>query len=127
MAKDSEVQNLKEEITELRKTVLDLTETVAALTAHLRPSENTGIPLPEAGQYEIFSDSRSCLERDASWDRLVGLVPRADKGLSASELADKWGKSRSRTSEVLNRLVQEGHVVKYRDGRKIKFRALDED
>ena len=42
------------------------------------------------------------------------------------ELAKLWGKSRSRTSEVLNRLVGEGHVVKYRDGREIKFRPPEE-
>ena len=127
MSDDSEVQNLKEEIQELRKTVLDLTETVASLTAHLRPSNNEETHTPQAGEYAIFSGDRSCVERDASWDRLVVMLNKSNQGLTASELASKWGKSRSRTSEVLNKLAQEGHVVKYRDGRKIKFRTLDED
>ncbi|MGY5858452.1 MAG: helix-turn-helix domain-containing protein, partial [Candidatus Thorarchaeota archaeon] len=67
-----------------------------------------------------------CLDGDASWDRLVNLMHNEDSGLTAAELAEKWGKSRSRTSEVLNKLAENGQIIKYRDGRMIRFRSAEE-
>ncbi|MFW9919974.1 MAG: MarR family transcriptional regulator [Candidatus Thorarchaeota archaeon] len=122
MNKDAEIEKLRKEIRTLRDTVSDLTRTIDDLKTTVS-SEKT-----EEGNdtYKIFTNSENCLDYDASWLRLMGMLERTDDGLSAAEAAKKWGKSRSRTSEVLNKLADEGHLVKYRDGREIKFRAVDE-
>ncbi len=125
MSEHDEVERLRQEIRELRQTVQTLREIINSLTHRL----DTGAVQREsakAGTYSVSSSIDKCLQ-DASWGRLLNLLERADAGLTAAELARRWGKSRSRTSEVLNRLVAEGRVVKYRDGRRIRFRALDTD
>ena len=78
------------------------------------------------GGYEVLPNQEICIEGALSWARLMKHLQDADRGLTATEAASKWGRSRSRTSEVLNRLASKGHVVKYRDGRKIRFRFLEE-
>jgi Fic family protein len=117
---------LKNELKELRDTVNVLKQTVEDLTSQLHPAQSITRPARPRGQYDIFSEGESGIERDVSWNRLVNLLQESEEGLTATELADLWGKSRSRTSEVLNKLVEEGHLVKYRDGRRIKF-ATSED
>lgn len=121
MNKDEELDKLRKEIRVLRDTVTDLTKTID----DLRTTVATDRPQESTGTYRIFPNSDNCLDFDASWLRLMGVLQRTDEGLSAAEAAKKWGKSRSRTSEVLNKLADEGHLVKYRDGREIKFRAID--
>lgn len=123
MSDDQSISELKDEITELRRTVMMLQETVQQLTLKLDPGISDGTTNVETGQYQIFPRHGSLIERDTSWERLVGLLKKADQGLTARELAGRWGKSRSRTSEVLNRLVEEGEIVKYRDGRRIRFKT----
>ncbi|NWF96903.1 MAG: MarR family transcriptional regulator [Candidatus Thorarchaeota archaeon] len=91
-----------------------------------RLQERGSVARPESGVYSISDSLTECMKHDAAWARLVGLVEGAKSGLTAAELAEKWGKSRSRTSEVLNKLVGDGHLVKYRDGREIKFRKSGE-
>ncbi|MFW9800808.1 MAG: hypothetical protein ACFFD9_10250 [Candidatus Thorarchaeota archaeon] len=118
------IDDLMYEIKELRKTVLELSETVRQLNARMERATQQEIPAVELGEYTVISDQGSYIEGDTSWIRLVKLLQNADHGLTAAELASMWGKSRSRTSEVLNRLVLDGQLVKYRDGRTIRFRPL---
>ena len=65
-------------------------------------------------------------EYDMSWEKLLALLKSSRSAMTAAELADRWGRSRSRTSEVLNKLVEEGQLVKFRDGRRIRFRTTEE-
>ena len=120
------IDDLMDEIKELTLTVLELRETVNILSSRIYGTKNQKKSEVEAGSYKVVQDQGSVIEGDASWTRLVGLLRGKSSGLTASELANKWGKSRSRTSEVLNRLVEEGQLIKYRDGRSIKFRARRE-
>ena len=120
------IDDLMEEIKELTQTVMELRETVNVLSSRITGTKNLRKTQVEMGSYKVVQDQGSVIEGDASWTRLVGLLRGKASGLTASELANKWGKSRSRTSEVLNRLVEEGELIKYRDGRSIKFRAIQE-
>jgi Fic family protein len=121
----SEIDGLRKEVVDLRKTVGYLRSEIERLTEEIRRS--TIVDSSALGQYNVFQNRENSLEGDASWDRLVGLLQKTEQGLTASELADKWGRSRSRTSEVLNKLAEEGRLVKFRDGRSIKFMASDEE
>jgi hypothetical protein len=122
MSKESEVIQLKDEVKELKRTVSKLRESVSQLNARIGEPDHQAASPPKGAQYNVFADQRSCIDYDIGWQRLVGYVRHESAGLTAAELAMKWGKSRSRTSEVLNRLAEDGHVVKFRDGRKIRFR-----
>jgi len=122
MAKDYEVGQLKDEVKELKKTVSKLTETVNQLTAKIGGSDARAAPAPRSAQYNVFANQPSCIDYEIGWQRLVGMLRDESVGLTATELATLWGKSRSRTSEVLNKLAEDGHVVKFRDGRRIRFR-----
>ncbi len=124
MADNQDIKALQKEVKELRKTVYSLKDTIIGLTTQIEIGSSES-PY-EGGQYNIFPNRSNCLEGDASWDRLVTLLHKEDSGLTAAELAEKWGKSRSRTSEVLNKLAEDGQIVKYRDGRMIRFRSVDE-
>ncbi|TFF95754.1 transcriptional regulator [Candidatus Thorarchaeota archaeon] len=124
MPDDEYVMSLRNEIEELRKTVRSLRKTVADLATQLESRDAYEETHPPG--YSVSDDVRSCLDQDVSWARLVGLVEDSRRGLTTTELAERWGKSRSRTSEVLNRLVEEGHLVKYRDGRRVKFRPAED-
>ncbi len=123
MSEKSDVSRIKKEINELRKTIIDLRETVNELTQKVEGGQNNRPDTTESGRYNVFGNQTSAIQRDVSWERLVNLLVKAGIGLTAEELANKWGRSRSRTSEVLNKLVEEGYLIKYRDGRRIKFRA----
>ena len=125
MEKDDEIQSLKNEVHELRSTISRLEKVVVELTAKLERPNNQKVVTSKNQGYQIFS--QGTLERDLSWDRLVHHLQNYDYGLTTEELAERWGKSRSRTSEVLNKLVDEGVLVKYRDGRNIRFRTVDDD
>jgi hypothetical protein len=124
MIENQDIEELRKEVTELRKTVYSLKNTIIELTNQIETG-STGSPI-EGGQYTVFPNKSNCLEGDASWDRLVNLLHDEDSGLTATELAEKWGKSRSRTSEVLNKLAENGQIIKYRDGRMIRFRSAEE-
>lgn len=126
MSKNSEVGQLKQEIKDLRKRVTKLGETVDQLSTRIRESGSQTVKPAGDAQYNVFANQPSCIDYDASWQRLVILLQSETTGLTATELATRWGKSRSRTSEVLNKLVEDGHIVKFRDGRRIKFRTTDE-
>ena len=121
MRNGEEFKDLKREVIDLRKTVINLRNEIEELTRHIKTS-TTSAGTVTPGEYHIFQNRENCLEGDASWDRLVYLLREADRGLTAAELAERWGKSRSRTSEVLNKLVEDGRLVKFRDGRLIRFR-----
>ncbi|NHI89652.1 MAG: MarR family transcriptional regulator [Candidatus Thorarchaeota archaeon] len=125
MQDEKELNKLRKEVNELRETVYTLKDTIVELTSKLKLTPDAGTPY-DKGQYNVFSDRGNCLEGDLSWNRLMNLLNEEDFGLTATELAEKWGRSRSRTSEVLNKLVDEGHLVKIRDGRQIRFRTADE-
>lgn len=125
MTEDKELKELREEVHELKQTVYTLKDTVVELTSRLKQTPDAGSPY-DSGQYNVFSNRGNCLEGDISWNRLVNLLQEERLGLTATELAEKWGRSRSRTSEVLNKLVDEGHLVKIRDGRQIRFRTAEE-
>ncbi len=117
------MDELMYEIKELRETVLELQKTVRQMSARLESERHNRKSSTGVGSYMLLSDQGHVIEGDASWARLVSLLREADQGLTAKELAPMWGKSRSRTSEVLNILVQDGQLVKYRDGRAIRFRT----
>lgn len=125
MTEDKELKELRKEVHELKQTVYTLKDTIVELTSRFKHSTDAGSPY-DSGQYNVFSDRGNCLEGDVSWNRLVNLLHEEDLGLTTTELAEKWGRSRSRTSEVLNKLVDEGHIVKFRDGRQIRFRTAEE-
>ena len=125
MAQEKELKKLQKEVRELKKTVYTLKDTIVELKGRIIERSDVGSPY-DSGQYNVFTAGSSILEGDISWNRLVNLLREADIGLTATELAEKWGRSRSRTSEVLNKLVDEGHLVKFRDGRLIRFRPADE-
>ncbi len=118
---ETEINQLKKEISELRKTVQSLSQTVTYLTEKLACAGRVSVQPAQMG-YSLAPTLQDCIECDESWKRLMGIVREAGPGLTARELAIKWGKSRSRTSEVLNTLVEQGYLTKYRDGREIKFR-----
>jgi hypothetical protein len=104
--------------------VHNLKNTITELTNQL---ESSGGASPfEGGQYSIFANRSNTLEGDVSWNRLLNHLNSAERGLTTTELAKKWGKSRTRTSEVLNLLAEDGQIVKYRDGRKIRFSSTEE-
>jgi polyhydroxyalkanoate synthesis regulator phasin len=125
LTEEKEMKELRKEVHELRETVYTLKDTIVELSSRIKHSTDAGSPY-DSGQYNIFSDSSNCLENDVSWNRLVNLLHEESLGLTATELSEKWGRSRSRTSEVLNKLVDEGHLVKFRDGRQIRFRTAEE-
>lgn len=126
MSKDVELDKLRREISVLKDTVSDLTKTIDDLKTTVKADDGKRNRNNSQGEYQIFQDTENCLSQDASWIRLMNLLHDTRTGLSATEAASRWGKSRSRTSEVLNKLADEGHLVKYRDGREIKFRAAEE-
>ena len=123
MSKDYEIVGLREEIKELRKTVMMLHETMNELASKLQQTPSGKTMPTDANQYNVFANQESCIVQDMAWERLVELIRQTDSGFTAAELARQWGKSRSRTSEVLNQLVEEGRVTKFRDGRSIRFRS----
>jgi hypothetical protein len=125
LSKDKELKELREEVQELKQTVYTLKDTIVELTSRLKQTADAGSPY-DSGQYNVFSNRSTAIEGDISWNRLVNLLQEEHLGLTATELAEKWGRSRSRTSEVLNKLVDEGHLVKIRDGRLIRFRTAEE-
>jgi predicted transcriptional regulator len=125
MTEKKELKELRKEVQELRQTVYTLKDTIVELTSRIKERADIGSPY-DSDQYNVFGANRNVLEGDISWNRLVNLLHDVDMGLTATELAEKWGRSRSRTSEVLNKLVDEGHLVKVRDGRQIRFRAAEE-
>ncbi|MBY8998024.1 MAG: winged helix-turn-helix transcriptional regulator [Candidatus Thorarchaeota archaeon] len=125
MTEDKELKELRKEVHELKQTVYTLKDTIVELTSRFKHSTDAGSPY-DSGQYNVFSNQGNCLEGNVSWDRLVNLLHEEDLGLTATELSEKWGRSRSRTSEVLNKLVGDGHIVKFRDGRQIRFRTTEE-
>ncbi len=112
------ILELKREIEELRRTIQVLQKQITGLTT---ASQTEMIPEASvaAAEYEIIPEA----EEDASWTRLIGILKAKPQGLTAKELATLWGKSRSRTSEVLNLLAARGRIIKYRDGRNIRFRT----
>ncbi|MGY5854653.1 MAG: hypothetical protein RTU92_13875 [Candidatus Thorarchaeota archaeon] len=116
---EPQLKKLKKELTELRKTVLTLTDTVNELKSQIGTGVESASENSAVGQYTLFDKS------DVSWDRLVKILRKNTDGRTAAELAREWGKSRSRTSEVLNHLFEEGRLIKFRDGRRIRFRAAD--
>ena len=124
MSKSQDIEALRKEVKELKKTVYSLKDTIIELTNQIEIG-STESPY-DGEQYSMFPNRTNCLEGDVSCDRLVNLLHSEDSGLTAAELAKKWGKSRSRTSEVLNKLVENGHIVKYRDGRMIRFRSAEQ-
>ncbi|MFX1605144.1 MAG: MarR family transcriptional regulator [Promethearchaeota archaeon] len=125
MKEDNKLEDLRAEVQELKQTVYTLKDTIVELTSRLKQTPDAGSPY-DSGQYNVFGKQESILEGDISWNRLVNLLQEEHLGLTATELAEKWGRSRSRTSEVLNKLVDEGHLVKVRDGRQIRFRTAEE-
>jgi len=125
LTEEKELKKLREEVYELKETVYTLKDTIVELTSRLKHSAEAGSPY-DSGQYNVFGTRGNYLEGDVSWSRLVNILSNEDLGLTATELAEKWGRSRSRTSEVLNKLVDEGHLVKFRDGRQIRFRTTEE-
>ncbi|MFW9909554.1 MAG: winged helix-turn-helix domain-containing protein [Candidatus Thorarchaeota archaeon] len=124
MEKEQELEKLRREIRVLRDTVYDLTKTIDDLKSQVATKSSIQVQDIES-EYRIFAED-SALSQDASWIRLMSLLQRTGSGLTATEAAEQWGKSRSRTSEVLNKLVEHGKLVKYRDGREVKFRTADE-
>jgi predicted transcriptional regulator len=124
MSNNRDFEALKKEVLELKQTVHSLKNTITKLTNQLESSSETS-PF-EGGQYSVFPNKLNTLEGDVSWNRLLNHLNSAERGLTTTELAKKWGKSRTRTSEVLNLLAEDGHIVKYRDGRRIRFRSTDE-
>jgi hypothetical protein len=125
MAEEKELKELRKEVQELRHTVYTLKDTIIELTSRIKERSELSSPY-ESDQYNVFGAGSAIPESDISWNRLVNLLHDDDIGLTATELAEKWGRSRSRTSEVLNKLVEEGHLVKVRDGRYIRFRTIEE-
>ena len=124
MSNNHDFESLKKEVRELKKTVYSLKNTIIELTNQI---ELSGGASPfEGGQYSIFANRSNTLEGDVSWNKLINLLNSAERGLTTTELAKKWGKSRTRTSEVLNLLAEDGQIVKYRDGRRIRFRSTEE-
>lgn len=121
MSNNYDFEALKKEVRELKKTVYSLKNTIVELTNQLELS--TGASPYDGGQYSIFANKSNTLEGDVSWNRLLNLLNSAQNGLTTTELAKKWGKSRTRTSEVLNKLAEDGQIIKYRDGRMIRFRS----
>ncbi|MHA1927789.1 MAG: MarR family transcriptional regulator [Candidatus Thorarchaeota archaeon] len=109
---EEELQKLRKEIHELKETVYTLNESISKL----EQSSDDDSP-----QYNVFGKLPQ--DGDLSWSRLMNLLRNEDLGLTATELAHRWGRSRSRTSEVLNKLADEGYLIKVRDGRSIRFRT----
>ena len=125
MQKDDEIKALKDEVSELRSTIANLKKIVTDLSSKLDHPIEQKPTISENHGYQIFS--QDSIDRDLSWNRLIRLLQNYNYGLTTEELAERWGKSRTRTSEVLNKLVDEGVLVKYRDGRTVRFRTVEEE
>jgi Fic family protein len=125
MNREEEMKRLRKEIQQLSMTVSNLEETIGELKSKVERNLTNKQRRANA-QYDVFANQQSVIERDMSWERLIGLLEDTERGLTAQQLARKWGKSRSRTSEVLNTLVDEGRLVKFRDGRHMRFIAPDD-
>ncbi len=126
MNSEEEMKRLRRKIEQLNQTVSNLEQTIGELKSKVDgnlPAEQKG----QEGQYNVFANQQSVIEGDLSWERLIGLLEDTQKGLTAQQLAKKWGRSRSRTSEVLNTLVDEGRLVKMRDGRHMRFIVPDDE
>ncbi|MGV9103367.1 MAG: helix-turn-helix domain-containing protein [Candidatus Thorarchaeota archaeon] len=126
MNSEEEMKRLRRKIEQLNQTVSNLEQTIGELKSKVDrnlPAEQKG----QEGQYNVFANQQSVIEGDLSWERLIGLLEDTEKGLTAQQLAKKWGRSRSRTSEVLNTLVDEGRLVKMRDGRHMRFIVPDDE
>jgi Fic family protein len=126
MNREEEMKQLRKEIQQLSMTVSNLEETIGELKSKVERNLTSKQTRANA-QYDVFANQQSVIERDMSWERLIGLLEDTERGLTAQQLARKWGRSRSRTSEVLNTLVDEGKLVKFRDGRHMRFIAPDEE
>ncbi|MBD3159816.1 MAG: helix-turn-helix domain-containing protein [Candidatus Lokiarchaeota archaeon] len=126
MNREEEMKKLRKEIHQLSMTVSNLEETIGELKSKVERNLTSKQTKANA-QYDVFANQQSVIERDMSWERLIGLLEDTERGLTAQQLARKWGRSRSRTSEVLNTLVDEGRLVKFRDGRHMRFIAPDEE
>ncbi|MBS3794824.1 MAG: helix-turn-helix domain-containing protein [Candidatus Thorarchaeota archaeon] len=125
MNREEEMKRLRKEIQQLSMTVSNLEETIGELKSKVERNL-TNKQRRANTQYDVFANQQSVIERDMSWERLIGLLEDTERGLTAQQLARKWGRSRSRTSEVLNTLVDEGRLVKFRDGRHMRFIAPDD-
>lgn len=125
MNREEEMKKLRKEIQQLSMTVSNLEETIGELKSKVERNL-TNKQRRANTQYDVFANQQSVIERDMSWERLIGLLEDTERGLTAQQLARKWGRSRSRTSEVLNTLVDEGRLVKFRDGRHMRFIAPDD-
>ncbi|MFO7836837.1 MAG: helix-turn-helix domain-containing protein [Candidatus Thorarchaeota archaeon] len=126
MNSEEEMKRLRKKIEQLNQTVSNLEQTIGELKSKVDgnlPAEQKG----REGQYNVFANQQSVIEGDLSWERLIGLLEDTERGLTAQQLAKKWGRSRSRTSEVLNTLVDEGRLVKMRDGRHMRFIVPDDE
>lgn len=126
MNREEEMKQLRKEIQQLSMTVSNLEETIGELKSKVERNLTSKQTRANA-QYDVFANQQSVIERDMSWERLIGLLEDTERGLTAQQLARKWGRSRSRTSEVLNTLVDEGRLVKFRDGRHMRFITPDEE
>jgi hypothetical protein len=122
LTEEKVLKELRKEVRELKETVYTLKDKIVEITSGLKHSAEADASY-DSGLYNVFGSRSNCLEGDVSWSRLVNLLNDEDLGLTATELAEKWGRSRSRTSEVLNKLADEGHLIKVRDGRTIRFRT----
>jgi hypothetical protein len=108
MTEEKELKELKKEVQELRHTVYTLKDTIIELTSRIKEQSEISSSPYDSGQYNVFGEGGAIPEGDISWNRLVNLLHDEDVGLTATELAEKWGRSRSRTSEVLIFIV---HII----------------
>lgn len=126
MNRKEEMKKLRKEIKQLSQTVSNLEQTIGELKSKVENNLSSRQGGSKA-QYNVFANQQSAIEADLSWERLIGLLEETERGLTAQQLAKKWGRSRSRTSEVLNTLVDEGRILKFRDGRYMRFIAPDDE
>ncbi len=123
MVENDVLEELRREVQRIGMTLRALTRTVDDLARQV--SELKTRPcIPPSPTYDLnVDDSSDRVREDLSWNRLLAMVHEAGSALTADELARRWGRSRSRTSEVLNKLVDEGRLTKVRDGRRVRFKA----
>ncbi len=126
-----ELESIKEEIKLLRGIVESLTARIDRLTELLETNINSPAVLNnDASKFGTFNINQTVSRynfQNFLYNEMLNIVSKADTsgtGVTAEEVAKIWGRSRSRTSEMLNQLVRKGLLIKYQDGRSIKFKTI---
>ena len=128
-----DIESIREELKLLRKVVESLNKKVEELTQIIESNMIQKVSNTEKTSFGTFNINQTVSRynfQNYLYSEMLNIISEADisgSGVTAEEFAKIWGRSRSRASEMLNQLVRKGLLVKYQDGRSIKFKAVKKD